>query len=128
METLRSPKHLSGPAMGVPSLTFRAWYEAIHGAGGWERLGKIPNAVWMDYLTWGRNVLALPVEQGIEVTRVTPTGGLVAVDVRDENGERRLHARRLVLATGRDGTGGMHIPDFVDRGLWPDLAAHTAEQ
>ncbi len=127
METLRSPKHLSGPAMGIPSLTFRAWYEAIHGAGGWERLDKIPNAVWMDYLTWVRNVLALPVENGIEVTRVTPAGGLVAVDVRDGNGERRLHARRLVLATGRDGTGGIHIPDFIDRGLWPDLAAHTAE-
>ena len=24
METLRSPKHLSGPALGVPSLTFQA--------------------------------------------------------------------------------------------------------
>src|SRR5690606_25970491 len=26
METLRSPKHLTGPALGLPSLTFRAWY------------------------------------------------------------------------------------------------------
>lgn len=28
MDTLRSPKELTGPALGVPSLTFRAWFEA----------------------------------------------------------------------------------------------------
>src|SRR3546814_19709626 len=27
MRTLRSPKHLAGPALGIPSLTFRAWFE-----------------------------------------------------------------------------------------------------
>ena len=34
MPILRSPKHLTGPDLGVPSLTFRAWYEAQHGARG----------------------------------------------------------------------------------------------
>jgi cation diffusion facilitator CzcD-associated flavoprotein CzcO len=33
----------------------------------------------------------------------------------------------VVLATGRGGTGGDHIPDLVGRDLWPDLAAHTNE-
>ena len=28
MRTLRSPKELTGPAMGLPALTFRAFYEA----------------------------------------------------------------------------------------------------
>ena len=28
METLRSPKELTGPAMGIPSLSFRAWFIA----------------------------------------------------------------------------------------------------
>ena len=37
MPTLRSPKHLTGPDLGIPSLTFRAWWEAQHGAEGWER-------------------------------------------------------------------------------------------
>jgi cation diffusion facilitator CzcD-associated flavoprotein CzcO len=32
-----------------------------------------------------------------------------------------------VLATGRGGAGGHHIPSFVDPTLWPDLAAHTNE-
>ncbi len=29
MDTLRTPKHLSGPELGLPSLSFRAWYEAL---------------------------------------------------------------------------------------------------
>ena len=36
MDTLRSPKTLTGPALGVPSLTFRAWYEAKYGLDAWE--------------------------------------------------------------------------------------------
>ena len=31
METLRSPKQLTGPALGLPALTFRAWFEAQFG-------------------------------------------------------------------------------------------------
>jgi FAD-dependent urate hydroxylase len=34
METLRSPKHLNGPDLGIASLTCRAWFEARHGAAG----------------------------------------------------------------------------------------------
>ncbi|MBN9268399.1 MAG: FAD-dependent oxidoreductase, partial [Hyphomicrobium sp.] len=41
MEILRSPKHLTGPDLGVPSLTFRAWYEAQHGEDGWAQLYKV---------------------------------------------------------------------------------------
>src|SRR4051794_34000905 len=40
METLRSPKHVTSPDLGVPALTFRAWFEAQFGAEAWERLGK----------------------------------------------------------------------------------------
>ena len=61
MHTLRTPKHLTGIDMGIPSLTFRAWYEAQFGADGWDALGKIPRARWMDYLRWYRRVLNLPV-------------------------------------------------------------------
>ncbi len=34
MRTLRSPKELTGPAMGLPALTFRAFYEAQYGRRG----------------------------------------------------------------------------------------------
>ena len=42
MLTLRTPKHLTGPDLGIPSLTPRAWYEAAHGPGSWNDLGLIP--------------------------------------------------------------------------------------
>ena len=37
METLRSPKVLTGPAAGIPTLTFRAWFVAQFGTAEWER-------------------------------------------------------------------------------------------
>jgi len=33
MPTLRSPKDQTGPDLGIPSLTFEAWYDSAHGAG-----------------------------------------------------------------------------------------------
>ncbi|MDP3417032.1 FAD/NAD(P)-binding protein, partial [Falsiroseomonas sp.] len=79
MQTLRSPKHLVGPAQDIPSLTFRAWYTAQHGEPGWQALGKIPRAMWQDYLVWLRRVLALPVTNGVTATRIRRgRDGLVA--------------------------------------------------
>ncbi len=126
METLRSPKHLPGIALGIPSLTYRAWHEARFGAAAWESLGKIPNGLWQDYLTWVRSVLRLPLRSGVAVQRIAPGAELVAVDVAEAGVERTLHARRVVLASGRAGMG-YAVPDGVDRALWPDRAAHTAE-
>ena len=60
MATLRSPKHLPGIALGIPSLTFRAWFTARRGEAAWEALYKVTNGDWQDYLTWVQRVLALP--------------------------------------------------------------------
>ena len=85
METLRSPKHLAGPALGIPSLTFRAWFEAQFGRDEWDALDKIPRLQWMDYLRWYREVLALPVRNGHRVTDLRPRGdGLVELAVDTE--------------------------------------------
>ena len=67
---MRSPKQLAGPALGIPSLTFRAWFEAQFGRAAWDALDKIPRLQWMDYLRWYRQVLALPVHNGHRVTDV----------------------------------------------------------
>jgi glycine/D-amino acid oxidase-like deaminating enzyme len=72
METLRSPKHLTGPDLGIPSLTFRAWYEAQHGAAGWRELYKVDRLDWLAYLLFVRDVAAIPVENNIEVRRLFP--------------------------------------------------------
>src|SRR6476659_6543222 len=50
MRTLRTPKYLTGPDLGIPSLTPRSWYEAQHGEGSWENLGLIPKDTWAEYL------------------------------------------------------------------------------
>jgi cation diffusion facilitator CzcD-associated flavoprotein CzcO len=123
METLRSPKVLTGPAAGIPSLTFRAWFVAQFGAAEWESLDKIPRVMWMEYLRWYRDVLALPVENGIEVLRIDPLDGLLALELM---GGGRILTRKVVMATGREGLGRPRIPDFmrdVPRRVW----AHTSD-
>ena len=57
METLRSPKQLTGPALGFANLTFRAWFEAQFGATAWADLDKIPRLQWLDYLRWYRRMV-----------------------------------------------------------------------
>lgn len=127
METLRSPKQLTGPALGLPALTFRAWYEAQFGREAWERLGKIPRRQWMEYLVWYRKVLDLPVRNEVELVSVAPgPDDLLTLSVREAGAERTILARHLVLATGRDGLGGPWVPAMVtglDRRFW----AHSAD-
>ncbi len=127
MQTLRSPKTLVGPALGLPALTFRAFFEAQHGAGAWAALGKIPRVLWMQYLVWYRRVLDLPVRNGTELRDVSPHGAdLLALDVAGPDGPRRLLARHLVLASGRDGLGGPFVPEPM-RALPRRLWAHSSE-
>ena len=125
MDTLRSPKTLPGPALGIPSLTYAAWHVAAHGEASWEALYKIPNRLWVDYLSWLQRVLALAVSHRTTVAGVRPHDGLLALDLNGPDGERTVFARRVVLATGRGGAGGDLWPDFIDRSLAPDLAAHS---
>ncbi|MEP3278129.1 MAG: NAD(P)/FAD-dependent oxidoreductase [Stappiaceae bacterium] len=126
METLRSPKFLTGPAYGHGSLTFQAWFRAQFGAETWEKLDKIPRTMWMEYLCWYRKTLEIPIENGISVDQVEPEGNLLRLTISGcETGS--ILTRKLVFATGRDGTGGPNIPDFIKdlpRHLW----AHSADE
>ena len=123
MDTLRSPKTLPGPCFGIPSLSFRAWYVASFGVQSWEALYKIFNRTWQEYLGWLQRVLKLPMTHGLRVTKISPADGLLRLTVEQPEGTRTLLARRVVMATGRLGAGGLDLPDFVDRALFPDLAA-----
>lgn len=127
METLRSPKQLVGPAMGMASLTFRAWYEAQYGKAGWERLDKIPRTMWMDYLVWYKDALGLPVENGVAVERIEAAeNGLLRLEVTGAEADV-LYARKVVLATGRDGLGGPFVPRFMD-GVSRRFWAHSSDE
>jgi len=130
METLRSPKELTGPALGISSLTFRAWFTAQFGDDAWRSLDKIPRLQWAEYLRWYGKVTEARVLNRRRVETVTPTGrGHVQLRVRDldAGGEATLLARRVVLATGRDGLGGPWVPDWaaeLPRERWMHSADH----
>lgn len=130
METLRSPKELTGPALGIPSLTFRAWFTAQFGDEAWQTLDKIPRLQWAEYLQWYGAVTEAKVLNRRRVENVTPTGeGVVQLRVRDldTDTEETLFARRVVLATGRDGLGGPWVPEWahaLPRARWMHSADH----
>ncbi|MFT5316127.1 MAG: cation diffusion facilitator CzcD-associated flavoprotein CzcO [Candidatus Krumholzibacteriia bacterium] len=125
MENLRSPKQLTGPAFGHGALTFQAWYRAQFGQYSWEELDKIPRPMWMDYLRWYRKTLSIPVENEVAVSHVEPEGKQLRLHITGA-AEKMILTRKLVFATGRDGTGEPNIPDFVNE-LPGKLWAHSTD-
>ena len=128
MPTLRSWKDQNGPDLGIPSLTYQAWHEAQWGPEDFAALRWIPRGHWHDYLGWVRQVTRVPVRNGAAVVSIGP-------DVVDDgrpclraglSDGRALFARKVVLATGQDGTGHWWMPPFV-AALPPELRAHSAE-
>ena len=125
MITLRTPKQLTSIDFGMPSLTFRAWFEAQHGAAAWAALDKIPRADWMAYLRWYREVLQIPLRNETRVTLIEPRqDGLFRLNLE---GGGDLLARKVVLATGIQGGGEWHTPDFIKKNLPEDRWAHTSQ-
>lgn len=128
MKTLRTPKYLTGPDLGVPSLTPRAWYEAAHGADSWQALELIPKEAWADYLAWYRKTLAIPVRAETRVGAIAWDQAQRAFRVpvsRDGSDDAPLHARRVVLATGIEGSGDWQVPRMISDNLPRRLYAHT---
>jgi cation diffusion facilitator CzcD-associated flavoprotein CzcO len=128
MQTLRTWKTVTGPDLGIPSLTFQAWYEAQHGARAFAALGKIAKEQWHDYLLWLRDVLALPVENGVTLERVAPDerSPLLRAFVRSARGAKTLLARKVVLAMGIERSGRWWMPEHV-AALPERFRAHAAE-
>ena len=127
MKTLRSPKHLTGPHMGLPNLTFRAWFEAKWGDRAWEELDKIPKEMWMDYLIWYRTVLKLPVENNKKLVSLQPAEGCFSLTFESKGQTEPIKARHVVLATGRAAFGGVSLPPQA-LSLPGDLYAHTEDR
>ena len=132
METLRSPKHLAGPALGVAGLTFRAWWEAQ--GRDWAALGRIPRTVWADYLDWYRRATGARVENEVEAVSLEPGPGAVRVRLAGADGaggtdgEETIHARRVVLATGREGQAAPRVPAPLAPFLAPEgPVRHSSE-
>lgn len=130
MVTLRTPKHLTSIDLGIPSLTFRSWWEAQHGAGAWSEVDKIPRGQWMEYLRWYRQVLKLPVRNEVQLRLVEPgDDGIYRLQVTGAGAQAgTLLARKVVLATGIQGGGQWHVPPMIADHLPEHLYAHTSRQ
>lgn len=127
MITLRTLKFLTGPDLGFPSLTFRAWHEAQFGKQSWQDLVRIHKDEWMRYLVWFRDTLGLPVRNGVVLERIEPRGELLALHLRTDAGPEVTLTRKLVLATGIEGGGQRRIPTFVRDRLPRATWAHTSD-
>lgn len=111
MPTLRSPKEFTGPDLGMPSLTYQSWHEALFGAASWNALERIPTGHWHHYLQWFRAVLGLTVHNQTELRSIIPIdGNRLALQLSTPTGEQLVQTRKLVLATGQDGTGRWAVP------------------
>src|SRR4051794_2330093 len=125
MDILRSPKHLTGPDLGIASLTYRAWHEAKFGVSHWEKLHKIDRLEWARYLQWVRDTVPIPVENGVNVRAIELVPGAVKVSA----GSETLLARKVVLAMGREGSGALRWPKFAtfDPARRPAGVHHSAD-
>lgn len=129
MVTLRTPKHLTSIDLGIPSLTFRSWWEAQVGPEGWEEVDKIPRGDWMNYLRWYREVLGLPVLNEVKLKLIEPASeGIHQLHVESKGTSSDIIlARKVVLATGIQGGGEWHVPPMIAEKLPRELYAHTSE-
>lgn len=125
MNLLRTPKNLPGPELGVPALSFRAWYEARHGEAAYAALDRIPRLDWAKYLSWYRQILNIGVRYETRVLRIEPAAEGFRLHL-DVGGEQRVEtARKVVLATGFNGNGGAYVPPVLSENLPASLYAHT---
>ena len=127
MRTLRSPKTLTGPDLGIPSLAYRSWHEATYGEASWAALDKIDRADWMDYLGWFRRVTGLHVQNRTKLLSVDATGTLPVLTVERDGQTEQLTCREMVLATGLEGAGYLSAPKIVVDNLPRERWAHSGE-
>lgn len=130
MVTLRTPKQLPSIDLGVPSLTFQSWWIAQHGQESWDNIDKIPREEWMNYLKWYREVLELPVQNEVTVELIEPIdNNLKRLHIKGNGAKSKtIIARKVVLATGIQGGGEWHVPDFIKKELPKTRFAHTSEK
>ena len=128
MATLRTPKHVSGPELGIAALSVRAWYEAKFGAEAWAKLHKIGREDWHDYVLWLQATLGIETTNDAEVTDIEPLAdGVLALTATIAGRSERILARNVVLATGIEGSGRWLVPEAISSALPKSLYAHTAE-
>jgi len=127
MRTLRSPKTLTGPDFGVPSLAYRSWHEASYGEASWPALDKIDRADWMAYLGWFRRVTGLDVRNRTRLLAIDAHGALPVLTLEHAGETSTVTCREVVLATGLEGAGYLSAPREIVDALPRERWAHSGE-
>ena len=125
MNVLRTPRVPPGPELGLPGLSFQAYYEAAYGADAYAELREVPRTVWADYVDWFRSAAAIEVRNGVALVRVEPQDSHLRLHFAEGGRSFTETARKLVIATGIAGSGGPFVPAVVRDSLPSHLYAHT---
>lgn len=126
MPTLRSIKTYMGPAYGIPKLTFQSWFEEQYGEEEWKGLGRISTEQWSEYLLWYSTVLNLPCVNGYKLCTIYRSNGLFTLIFETADSYETVSARKIILATGRDGSGGYVLPNYAAQ-IPKNMFTHTNE-
>ncbi|MBX9724580.1 MAG: FAD/NAD(P)-binding protein, partial [Candidatus Obscuribacterales bacterium] len=131
MHTLRTPKHVTGPDLGIPNLTVRNWYETVYGKKTWDDLTLIPKNHWAEYLQWLRNLLEIPIKNSHRAGAIewNETENCLSVPLINQvTGQTEIAlARKVVLSTGMDGSGRWDVPKMISDNLNKSSYAHTRD-
>ncbi|MEI8329979.1 MAG: NAD(P)-binding domain-containing protein [Chlamydiia bacterium] len=129
METLRTPKYTTGPDCDILSLTVRAWFEAKYGEEKWEKITYVPRLDWAEYLHWLRNFLNLPIVNNTKVGSIqwSERENCFIVPITSKGASTTsVYARKIVLATGLQGSGEWTIPEHIKNNIPYGLYYHTS--
>ena len=127
MNKLRTPKTLVGPELGLPGLSFQAWFEARHGEAAYAEIDRIRRVDWVAYLDWYRSILTIPIRYGTKLLRVEPAADHLKLHLETDGRTTVETTRKVILANGFLGAGGPYVPEVIERGLPASLYAHTAQ-
>ena len=127
MNLLRTPKALPGPELGIPALSFQAWYEARHGEQAYAAIDRIKRTDWADSLGWYKQFLGNHPRYRTRLTRIEPVGDCFRLHLDTPGGVTTETTRKIILATGFFGGGGKFIPDTLTANLPPARYAHTED-
>lgn len=114
--------------MGLPALTFRAYYEARFGREAWVAPDRAPRRIWMDYLIWYRKVLDLPVRNGVSVDNILPRADGMLDIACSEGGAKKTIVARAWCAGNRARWSRRPVRSRDRRSMDRKYWAHTADE
>jgi cation diffusion facilitator CzcD-associated flavoprotein CzcO len=127
MNKLRTPKSLAGPELGLPGLSFQAWYEARHGEAAYAEIDRIARIDWAAYLDWYRAALGISIRYGTRLVRIEPAADHLRLHLERDGVASVETTRKVILANGFLGAGGPYVPEAIARELPGPLYAHTSQ-